>query len=1147
MNLRLLALFLAPALALRVAAADDEGLANPSKGGLNALGSRKAVADIVPASDEPMRALQRMKVPDGFEVKVWAAEPMLAKPVAINFDERGRLFVAETHRYRSSVLDIREYRSLLEDELASRSIEDRLAIIRKHFGAAGEKDLGIETEVVRLLEDTNGDGVADKSTLYADGFNSPLDGIAAGVLARRGEVWLTNIPSVWRLSGEQKAERRTEISRGYGVRFNYVGHDMHGPTWGPDGKIYYSIGDRGAHLKTKEGREIIALDYGTVFRCKPDGTELEVFALGLRNPQSLAFNEQGDLFTGDNDSDQGDEERLVHVVDGGDTGWRIGYQFSPLGNAGPWNSEKLWVPRHAQQPAYMLAPICNIEDGPSGIAYYPGTGLRADYRGALFVSHYRNGNLSSSGIFTYKMKPEGASYGIADAKLFLGQALPTDVKFGPDGRVYFSDWADHLSRTYRGRIYAVADKTQANSPESRDTQQQLTGAWTKRTPDELAKLLGHADWRVRLEAQFELADRGAAVVPLLAATARANASAFARRHAIWALGQIAEKTPDALAPVRTLLADADAEVRAQSLKILGERRSAADAPAMIAALTDANNRVKFFAAQALGKIGHAAATPALFAALRANDNRDAYLRHALVMGLVGGGDTAALAAASADPARPVRLGALLALRRLQRPEVAKFLNDSDSYIVREAALAINDAPIPAAYPALAALLDRPAAAKDEAIYLRAINAHFRLGQKADALALANHAVRTDAPVASRVEALAQLALWPAPPARDRVVGVFRPQAVPTRDRAVAVDAIQPHLATLLGSAAPAVVQTAALKLLQDLEIPGAADALFAAVGNEKQAGATRASALQTLDKLKDPRVPQALQAAATSSSSPLRLAALGIAARLSPDATVPVLTNLVASGTNEELRAAFGALATLKHPAAEKILSEQLTALAAGKVNPAVQIELLNAAAKRSEPSIKALLAARDAALAADPDPLAPYRVALMGGNRGRGNTIFRTQSTLACLQCHRVDREGGEAGPDLANVGATHTREYLLESVVRPNAKIAAGYESVLVTRKNGETVAGILARETPDALSLRQTDGKNIDIPKSDIAKRDSAPSGMPEIYATVLTKSELRDVVEYLATLKAGDESRLDSTVPRALRGASAKPAAPKKRKK
>ncbi|MFM7751610.1 MAG: PQQ-dependent sugar dehydrogenase, partial [Opitutaceae bacterium] len=326
-----------------------------------------------------------------------------------------------------------------------------------------EKELSIEGEIVRLVEDTDGDGRADRSVIYADGFNSPLDGIGSGILARRGEVWFTNIPSVWRFQGANRAESRTEISRGYGVRFNFTGHDLHGLVFGPDGKIYFSNGDRGATVRTKEGATLAVPDEGAVFRCNPDGSALELFATGLRNPQSLVFNEVGDLFTGDNDCDNGDEERFVHVVEGGDSGWRVGYQFAPLGKAGPWNTEKIWHPRHAGQPAYIVPPICNVEDGPSGIEYYPGTGLNPSYRGHFFMTHFK-GSASSSGVYTYTLKPKGASYEINEAKPFLTSALPTDVKFGPDGRLYTADWATGWPKSKRGRIYAISDPKHAKDP-----------------------------------------------------------------------------------------------------------------------------------------------------------------------------------------------------------------------------------------------------------------------------------------------------------------------------------------------------------------------------------------------------------------------------------------------------------------------------------------------------------------------------------------------------------------------------------------------------------------------------------------------------------------------------------------------------------
>jgi len=1119
------------------AAADDEK--SVVLGKIRDAGTRVAQPAIAEASEEAAQAIKRMKLPEGLKAKLWAAEPMLANPVAFNFDEKGRIFVAETYRYRSSVLDIRDYMWMLEDELACRTVEDRAALIQKAFGPEGEKELSIEGEVLRLLEDTNGDGVADSSFVYADGFNSPLDGIASGVLARRGKVYFTNIPSVWAFTGHEKAETRTEISRGYGVRFNFTGHDLHGLVFGPDGKLYFSNGDRGASVKTKEGGVIDAADMGAVFRCNPDGSQMELFASGLRNPQSLVFNEFGDLLTGDNDCDNGDEERLVHVVEGGDSGWRIGYQFAPLGKAGPWNLEKLWHPRHEGQAAYLLPPICNIEDGPSGIDYYPGTGLNPSYAGNIFVTHFK-GSISSSGIYTYKLKPDGASYAIDDAKPFLTNALPTDVKFGPDGRLYTSDWANGWPKSKKGRIYAISDPQVEHSALIKETQQLIGGDWTKRANNELARLLGHADWRVRLEAQFTLAERSAGAV-FAGVAQNTSAPALARRHAIWGLGQVAATDKSVLATLRTLLSDADAEVRAQSVKVLGDHRVSGDAAAFTAALNDPSHRVKFFAAQGLGNLKAADAAPALFAALKANNNADAYLRHALVLGLARGHNTSALLAAIRDRSPAVRLGALLALRRLQRPEVAQFLKDSDPYLVREAAIAINDAPITDAQPALAAMLKK--AGSDEPLAFRAINAHFRLGQPENAEALATYAARADAPERCRAEAIAQLANWPKPLQRDRLVGIYRPLAEKTRDRAVAVKALERVTPALLAAEAPSLVQAATLNALQELEVAGAAATLVSMVRDEKQAGTTRAAALATLEKIKHPQLAEVVALAGASTDSALRLAALPIAARLSPETAAPVVANLVTNGSIEEKKTAYRTLGFSRQPAADTLLAAQLRDLAAGKIPAAVQLELITAAGRRNSPEIKELLAAREAALAASPDPLESFKVALEGGNAQRGQRIFETQPVMACIRCHRAGGDGGDAGPNLAEIGARQTREYLLESIIKPNAKIAPGFDTIVVTLRNGTVAAGIVARETADTLALRNTDNQLVEVAKADITKRESAPSGMPEIYQTILTKTQLRDVVEFLVSLKS-KEQRLEANKPRALRGLVATPAAPAK---
>ncbi len=1081
---------------------------------------RQAEADIAAASDEPALALAGMQVPAPLKLDVWAAEPMLANPVAFTFDEKGRMFVAETYRYRTSVLDIRDFiGTMLEPDLALRTIEDRVGLVDRFFGPEGRKALSTESERIRLLEDRNGDGRADFSTLYAEGFNTVLDGIGSGVLARDGKVWFTNIPSLWLLEDESPeglARKRTELSRGYGVHFNYTGHDLHGLIFGPDGKIYFSIGDRGTHLTTKEGRLIDLPDTGAIFRCDPDGSNLEVVAYGLRNPQELAFDEHGNLWTGDNDSDQGDLERLVHVLEGGDSGWHIGYQFAPLGQAGPWNLEKLWHPPSPEQAAYLVPGIANIEDGPSGIAYYPGTGLGDEYLGHLFITHFK-GSTARSGIQTYTVTPDGATFKIRASESFLKNALPTDVDFGPDGRMYFSDWADGWPKSRRGRIYTIENPNAANDPRVQETARLLREGFRQRDVNELARLLGHADQRVRREAQFDLARRSARDV--LAGVARdRNAAPLARLHAVWGLGQVARHDPTALATPSALVAnDPDAEVRAQSAKVLGDHRLASAFDLLIAGLKDSSPRVRYFAAQGLGKLGRTEAAEPLIDLLRANADQDYAIRHAVVMGLVGSHNRDALEKAAGDASRSVRLGVLLAYRRLQREEVARFLSDSDPLLALEAARAINDAPIMAGYPALAARLDP--AATDDLVTLRALNAHFRIGGDRNAEALAHFAADSTAPAKMRGEAITHLSHWGHPPARDRIVGNYRPLG--PRDDTVAMNALRPMLPALLKES-PEAVQLATLEALENLKLEGASDLYFELVASDDQPAAVREAALKLLDQMKDPRLPEAVKVAGTSSTSSLRLAALPLAARLSPTESLPVVEVLVTRGTIAEQKAGYRSLARLNAPRAAELLASSLDAMERGQIDPAVQLELITAAGERKETALAERLAKRETAIAASTDPLAPYRVTLAGGDLRRGERLFRDHPVLACIRCHKVGDEGGEAGPNLTVIARERSAEHLLESVVLPNASISPGFESVALTLKNGSSEVGTVREETTTSIVLTLADGSVKTVSKANIAKRESPPSSMPAIYASILTTSELRDLVTYLTTLKEAPES-------------------------
>ena len=395
---------------------------------------------------------ERLRAGAGVEAQLVAAEPLLANPVAFDIDEQGRFYVVESFRLHKGVMDIRGHMNWLDEELASQSTEDMRAMFRR-YKVPGLTDY---SDRVRQLVDRDGDGVMDHATVFADGFNDEVDGLAAGVLARNGKVWFTNIPHLWLLedkNGDGKADTKQSLASGFGVRVGFLGHDLHGLRQGPDGRIYFSIGDRAASVTTKDGRKLHTPEYGTIYRCEPDGSDLELYHIGLRNPQELAFDAHGNLFTGDNNSDGGDPARWVNAVEGGDSGWRIGWQFlegAPwTTRRGPWLDERMCFPDG--KAAHRIPPVANIGNGPSGLTYYPGVGLGDQYANMFFMCDFK-GSPARSGVHTIRNTPVGAHFKVEQTGRLVWKTLVTDVEFGFDGHAYISDWVNGWAMTGKGRI-----------------------------------------------------------------------------------------------------------------------------------------------------------------------------------------------------------------------------------------------------------------------------------------------------------------------------------------------------------------------------------------------------------------------------------------------------------------------------------------------------------------------------------------------------------------------------------------------------------------------------------------------------------------------------------------------------------------------
>ena len=446
------------------------------------------------------------------------------------------------------------------------------------------------------------------------------------------------------------------------------------------------------------------------------------------------------------------------------------------------------------------------------------------------------------------------------------------------------------------------------------------------------------------------------------------------------------------------------------------------------------------------------------------------------------------------------------------PHVAAFLNDSDAYVAREAASAINDAPIEAAFPALAAKLDSAPVA-DEAFVERAINANYRLGTPANAQALAQYATRTAASEGMRAEALLQLGLWGKTPQRDRVVGIYRP--LTARDGKPAADALAAVLPKVLGKG-PEAVQLAALEAIGNLQLRESVPTLVATVADNQAPEAVRVGALKALDVFGGDDVMRGIDAAEKSSASALRLAALQIVARRAPERALPIVRRLSTEGSEAEQQAAFQAMGQLKTAETPKLLVAALDQLAAGKVQPGAQLELIESAEASDAPAVKARWAKQQAAWAASGNPLAPYSFALAGGvPSAAGASSSRTRCCPARAATRWVAKAARRAPTSRSSVRRRRRNTCSSPSSSRARTSPPASTWSRCSSRTAPPRPAPWPAR-LPREIVLKRADGTTTTVDPKQVKERVTAPSSMPEIYAQVLTRSQLRDMVALLSVL-------------------------------
>lgn len=1076
---------------------------------------------------------------EGLTLELWGPDSLVADPISIDVDDKGHVYYSRTNRRRVSEIDIRSHQDWEIESIRFQSVEDRRAFIREVLDPANSdknqwlpdingdgshdwKDLLVEKENVYRLEDTDGDGIADLSQLVVLDFNEEVTDVAGAVMRKGEDLFVGVAPDMWRMqdtNGDGIMDEKTSIAHGFGVHIGFGGHNMSGLTTGPDGRIYWSIGDIGFNGSGTEGEEWRDPNSGVIVRSNPDGTDFEVFASGLRNVHEFVFDEYANMISVDNDGDHaGETERLVYIVNGSDAGWRINWQFGkyrdPKNNSYKvWMDEGLYKTRFEGQAAYITPAIANYINGPTGMVYNPGTALAPRWKNTFFVVEFVGGP-AQSGIHAFRLKPKGATFELAETNKILGGVLATGLDFGPDGSIYVADWIDGWVNKGYGRIWKLDDKEGAGWEARQQTQAIFAEDLGRADLSYLDGLLKYPDLRIRQRAQFELVERGKEGAEILKKNIQQTDHQLARIHGIIGLSQLARLENISYAdPIVPLLQDKDPEIRAQAAKWLGDIRYQEAGDALLPLLKDENERVNFFAAEALGRIAYEPAIPGLIALLASNNDQDAFVRHAASLALARIGKAEPIIALTAHPSRAVRIGAVVALRRMSHPGVSRFLLDQDELIVTEAARAINDDfSIEEALPALAELLNS-STFTNEALIRRAINANFRLGTAEAMQQLLVYGSKADAPVNLRIEALEALGTWANPSVLDRVDGRYRGEI--ERDLGSLRAASGETLLRLSADNDPQVRLTA-VETIGKIGLEEGEARLLILLEKDREPQ-VREAALRSLLELEGSQKAEAIKQALADPVKEVRVAGLDLLESIEVDERVKVelLEEVIEKHTMEEKQAAVQALAALSLDQSRPTFEKLVSRLEAGSLPSEIQLELAEAMETIGAPELRQRHDVYYQNLS--PDSLvASYSGSLYGGNEELGRRIFFRNQSAQCVRCHAYDDMGGGAGPPINGVAAKLSRQELLEAMIEPSKRLAPGYGVVTLDLDNGRRITGVLGEEDAKSLSLKVGNLPDTLVQKANITNRINAPSSMPDMKY-ILSRREIRDLVSFLATLK------------------------------
>lgn len=1089
--------------------------------------------------DEEARTKIPIKLAEGLKMSLWASDSLAPDPIAMSITDDGTVYLTRTNREKKSEFDIRGYQNWMTESISFQNVEDRRAFLRKTFAPEKSnentwfpdlngdsshdwRDLTVQKEEVWRLQDKNKDGFADVSTRILSDFNEEITDVALGLLVRERDAFISVAPHIWRFqdtNGDGKWDKKQIIASGFGVHIGFGGHGMSGIIEGPDGRIYWGIGDIGAEVTTVDGRKISLPNEGMIVRCNPDGTDLEVFASGLRNTHEFVFDQYGNIISSDNDGDHlGESERLVHIVEGSDAGWRSNWQYGkytdPKNNSYKvWMDEKLYVPRWDGQAAYIIPPIMNYHNGPTGMQFNPGTALGKDWLNKFFLVEFV-GYGGGSHIWSFGLKQKGASFVLDSEKDMLSGILPTGIKFGPDGALYVADWITGWNAKDAGRVWKldVTEDKQDLLSERKETQRLMQLAYRKQTLTDLKTFLSYPDMRIRQKAQFELVERGEKAIAIFREEVKSlTSSQLGKIHAIWGLGQLARRGEKVEEILFSCLSNEDAEIVAQAAKTIGDARLKNATDKLLALLTSTNPRIQFYAAEALGRIGSKKATESIVQMLEKNDDNDIYLRHAGVLALSRIGAEEAAVALATHALKSMRTAGVLVLRRLKSPKISAFLSDNDEYIVTEAARAIHDdTSIPSALPALARILNEKKYAS-EPLLRRAISAALRVGGEEELRSLIAFVQRESLSESVKAEAIAALGTWANPSVLDRVDGRYR--GIVHRDEQWVRSQIIPIIPTLLNVKSPTSL-VAFSQMISHLQLTEFANELRN-IFEKTSEPTVQIAVLQSLAQLNYKDIEPLITKGMASSDANVRTSSIGLLSQLSlTKEQLPfIVSPILEKGSLREKQRLLLVMGTMPADNTRVIFERLVEDRMQQKLEKEIWLDVSDALENSGLTDVKL---AWEAVPKSD-DANSEDDGLLYGGVAWKGRDYFNYNSTGQCARCHSIGSNGSaNVGPNLGKIGQTLDRKTILQALLEPSARLAPGFGQVALTLKDGQEISGTLTAETEEMLVLTTTGTEPTRIPKSRIASRENFPSSMPPM-GLLMSKKEIRDMVEFLSTLQ------------------------------